>query len=115
MYVNSLFAFYSWIELGSPLVGESAPPAVRAVPVWTAAVRERAEQLLVEVLSFVRPDASNEPLGGGRQRVARELESARIIVPGAHDNHHHHNHPWERPKRRFVFLIWTASPHVHIQ
>ena len=63
MYVSTLVAFCSWIELGSPLVGESAPPAMRAVPVWTSAIRERAEQLLAEVLSFVRPDASNEPLG----------------------------------------------------
>ena len=82
MYVSSLFAFYSWIELGSPLVGESSPPAMRAAPVWAAAVRERAEQLLVDVLSFVCPDASNEPLGGGRQRVARDLESARRLHYG---------------------------------
>ena len=85
MYVNSLFAFYSWIELGSPLVGESAPPAMRAVLVWSAAVRGRAEQLLVEVLSFARPNASNELLGGGRQRVARELEVARRLHYGAQD------------------------------
>ena len=85
MFVNSLFAFYSWIELGSHLVGESAPPALRAVPVWTSAVRERAEQLLAEALSFARPDGSNEPLGGGRQRAARELDAARRLHYGAQD------------------------------
>ena len=85
MFVSSLFVFYSWIELGAPLVGESAPPALRAVPVWTSAVRERAEQLLAEVLSFVRPDASNQPLDVGRQRVARELDAARRLNYGAQD------------------------------
>ena len=37
-----------------------------------------------------------------------------IIIPGAHDNNHHHN-PCERPDKWFVVIRWTALPQVHIQ
>ena len=38
-----------------------------------------------------------------------------IIISDAHDNNHHHHNFCERPERRFVLIIWTVSPHVHIQ
>ena len=38
------------------------------------------------------------------------------VTPGAHDNHHIHNHhSWERQKGRFVLMRWTASTDVNIQ
>ena len=62
MFVNAIFAFYSYIELGLPDVGSSAPSAYSGQPVRFDVQRARAEQLLVEVLDTLRSSATEGAL-----------------------------------------------------
>ena len=70
MFINAIFAFYSYIELGLPDVGSSAPSAYSGRPVWFDVQRARAEQLLVEVLATLRSGAPRGP--GGRTHASDE-------------------------------------------
>ena len=76
MFVNAIFAFYSYIDLGLPDVGSSAPSAYSGQPVWFDVHRARAEQLLVEVLATLRSGASKGALEGGCLRVTKDMASA---------------------------------------
>ena len=76
MFINAIFAIYSYIELGLPDVGSSAPSAYSGRPVWFDVQRARAEQLLVEVLATLRSGASQGALEGGRVRVTKDMASA---------------------------------------
>ena len=73
--VNNLMAFYSYVELGCPDVTIAPPSFYSGAPRGHRVLRQRAEQLVADVLPFVRPGASQEALGGGRLRVAQQLKS----------------------------------------
>ena len=75
MWTNALFALYSWHAIGSWDVSRGAPPAYRTAPKWHEVCRRSAERLAEDVMRFYRA-SGDQPLAGGRLRVATALQEA---------------------------------------
>ena len=78
LWVNALFASYSWYVVGYWDVSRSPHPAYRAAPKWYAVCRRSAERLVEDVSRFYRA-GGGQPLAGGRLRVATALQEAAKI------------------------------------